>query len=146
MSFETACGSARWLGRDNMTAPVVRLHPFPIDWLTARCGGVCHIEPYTRQGLKELRAVPSIVCNDMETALDAWEWAFGADDAEMARFDIDAPPEAIRGYFEKQAIFAATRKVVAWERERRVHAGRHAHDRARSDLLGRRGIQGAFAS
>lgn len=118
-TITTACGRAHWLGRDNLTAPVVWLHASPFDWLEAGCEGAAHIHPVSRQALKELRAARVIACNDVETALEAWDWAFGADDAELGRFEIDANPEAIRDYFEQQARISAIREIALWERERR---------------------------
>jgi hypothetical protein len=71
-----------------------------MDWLEAGCVGVCHVDPYGRKALKELRNVESIQCNDIHTALEAWSWGFEADDDELARFDIDDSPGNIRSYFE----------------------------------------------
>jgi len=62
-----------WLGRENIAAQSVRLHAHPMDWLEAGCTGACHIALISRKALKELRAAKSIVCNDIEAALQAWD-------------------------------------------------------------------------
>jgi hypothetical protein len=98
--FETACCRAPWLGRENLAGPVVRLHSHPLDWLAAGGSGVCHIEPVSRKALKDLRSVATIERNCIHTALEAWDWGFGADDDELARFMIDDSLAAIRSYFE----------------------------------------------
>jgi hypothetical protein len=102
MSFARATCRASWLGRENLTLPVVRLHAHPMDWLEAGCAGVCHIEPVSRNALKHLRNAKRIECNDIHTALEAWDWGFGGDSEELARFEIDDTPYAIRSYFEEQ--------------------------------------------
>src|ERR1700737_3750048 len=60
MSFVRATCRAPWLGRENLTLPVVRLHPHPMDWLEAGCTGACHIEPTSRKALKDLRSAETI--------------------------------------------------------------------------------------
>ena len=100
-SFARATCRAKWIGR--VTGPVIRLHAHPMDWLEAGCTGVCHIEPISRKALKELRNVETIKCSDINTALSAWEWGFGGEDDELARFVIDDTPAAIRSYFEQEA-------------------------------------------
>jgi hypothetical protein len=97
MSFETACCKATWLGT---ITPTTRLHAHPIDWLESGCTGVCHIEPITRAALKDLQAATTIECNDVHTALEAWDWAFGGEDDELARFSIDDTPGNISAYYE----------------------------------------------
>jgi hypothetical protein len=101
MSYTRATCRAPWLGRENLTLPVIRLHAHPMDWLVD-CTGVCHIEPVSRKALKDLRSVATIECNDIHTALEAWGWAFGGDDNELSRFLIDDTPFAIRRYFEDE--------------------------------------------
>lgn len=102
MSFARATCRAPWLGRENLASPIVRLHAHPMDWLEAGCTGVCHIEPASRKALKDLRKVSTIECNDIYTALEAWDWGFGGDDDELARFVIDDSPFSIRSYFEDE--------------------------------------------
>jgi hypothetical protein len=102
MSFARATCRAHWLGRENLTLPVVRLHAHPMDWLEAGCIGVCHIEPISRRALKDLRNVATIECNDIYTALEAWDWGFSGDEDELHRFVIDDSPGNIRSYFEEQ--------------------------------------------
>jgi hypothetical protein len=109
-SFARATCRAPWLGRENLSLPVVRLHAHPMDWLEAGCTGVCHIEPGSRKALAELTDAASIECSDIHTALEAWDWAFGGEPEELARFDIDALPAAIRSYFEEQAQWCAASK------------------------------------
>jgi hypothetical protein len=111
-SFETACCRASWLGRDNIGGPVVRLHAHPLDWLEAGCTGVCHIEPITRAAFEELRGAESIECNDIYTALCAWDWGFDSDNEELARFSIDDTPESVRSYFEDEVIRHGMRAAV----------------------------------
>jgi hypothetical protein len=69
MSFVRATCRAPWLGRENLTLPVVRLHAHPMNWLESGCTGVCHIEPISRKALAELRNVETIECNDIHTAV-----------------------------------------------------------------------------
>jgi hypothetical protein len=97
MSFETACCKATWLGR---ITPTTRLHSHPMDWIESGCTGVCHIEPISRTALKDLQAATTIECNDIHTALEAWDWGFGADDDALARFSIDDTPGSISAYYE----------------------------------------------
>jgi hypothetical protein len=109
MSFARATCRASWLGRADLALPVVRLHAHPMDWLEAGCTGVCHIEPVSRKALKELRTATTIECNDIHTALEAWDWGFDGDRAcldslqALSRFVIDDTPIAIRNYFEREA-------------------------------------------
>jgi hypothetical protein len=111
-SFETACCRTSWLGREQLNLPVVRLHAHPLDWLESGCVGVCHIEPYSRAAFEELRGAESIESNDIYTALEAWSWAFDADDEELARFSIDDSPESIRSYFEAEVRRHGMRAAV----------------------------------
>jgi hypothetical protein len=99
-SFVRATGRARWLGT---ITPTTRLHSHPMDWLQAGCDGACHVEPISREALKDLAAATTIECNDIHTALEAWDWGFGGEDDELARFSIDDAPGSIRSYFEAQA-------------------------------------------
>jgi len=109
MTFARATCRAPWLGREYLALPVVRLHAHPMDWLKAGCTGVCHIEPISRRAFKELRTVETIECNDIYTALEAWDWGFDADRAnddaqqDLARFVIDDTSFNIRRYFEDEA-------------------------------------------
>jgi hypothetical protein len=103
MSFARATCRAAWLGRANLTGPVVRLHAHPMDWLEAGCAGACHIEPISRKALKDLRGAETIESNDIHTALDAWEWGFGGEDDALARFSIDDSAASIRRYFRDEA-------------------------------------------
>ncbi|MEH2485773.1 hypothetical protein [Bradyrhizobium sp. AZCC 2230] len=102
MSFDRVTCRAPWLGRENLAAPLVRLHAHPMDWLEAGCTGVCHIEPISRKALKELHSAETIECDDIYTALEAWSWAFGGEDEELSRFEIDDSPFAVRCYFEDE--------------------------------------------
>jgi hypothetical protein len=102
MSFARATCRARWLGREYLALPVVRLHAHPMDWLEAGYTGVCHIEPISRKSFKDLRTVETIECNDIHTALEAWDWGFDGEDDELNRFEIDDTPYAIRRYFEEE--------------------------------------------
>ncbi|WP_044585827.1 hypothetical protein [Bradyrhizobium sp. LTSPM299] len=102
MSFARATGRAPWLGRENLCLPVGRLHAHPMDWLESGCTGVCHIAPISRKALKELSLAATIEGNCIHTALEAWSWGFSDDDDELARFDIDDSPGAIRSYFEDE--------------------------------------------
>jgi hypothetical protein len=97
MSFETACCRAAWLGK---ITPTTRLHAHPMDWIESGCTGVCHIESVSREALKDLRAATTIECNDVHTALTAWDWGFGGDDDELARFVIDDSAAGICSYLE----------------------------------------------
>ena len=102
-SFGTVCGRAKWLGRDEIGGDdVVRLHTHPMDWLAAGCRGVCHIEPISRDALKDLCSVHGIVCSDIHTALEAWDWS-SSGDCEVGRWVIDDAPENILAYFDKLA-------------------------------------------
>lgn len=103
MSFARATCRAPWLGREYLALPVVRLHAHPMDWLEAGCTGVCHIESISRKALKDLHSAGTIECNDIHTALEAWDWGFGGEDDELKRFEIDDSPGSIRSYFEDEA-------------------------------------------
>ncbi|WP_156179991.1 hypothetical protein [Bradyrhizobium sp. LTSPM299] len=102
MSFDRITCRAPWLGREYLTLPVVRLHAHPMDWLESGCTGVCHIEPISRKALKDLSQATTIECNDIHTALEAWDWGFSDDDGKLARFVIDDSPFSIRSYFEDE--------------------------------------------
>jgi hypothetical protein len=114
MSFARATCRAPWLGRENLALPVVRLHAHPMDWLESGCTGVCHVEPISRKALAELRNVETIECNDIHTALEAWDWGFGADEDELARFAIDDTPASIRAYFEAEAKWRTAYLARDW--------------------------------
>jgi hypothetical protein len=105
MSFVRVTGRASWLGHENLTLPVVRLHAHPMDWLEAGCTGVCHLEPISHKALKDLSQAATIECSDIYTALEAWDWGFGGEDAELSRFSIDDSPLAIRRYFEEEVLW-----------------------------------------
>jgi hypothetical protein len=108
-SFARATCRASWLGRENLALPVVRLHAHPMDWLESGCTGVCHIAETSRKALKELRSATKIECNDVHTALEAWDWGFGGEDDALARFVIDDSPESIRQYFEDEVRWKTAR-------------------------------------
>jgi hypothetical protein len=118
MSFARATCRAPWLGRENLALPVVRLHTHPMDWLEAGCTGVCHIAETSRKALKDLRSATTIECNDIHTALEAWDWGFDADRAnpdapqDLARFLIDDSPESIRSYFEDEVRWRVRTSVA----------------------------------
>jgi hypothetical protein len=114
MSFARATCRTPWLGRANLTLPVVRLHAHPMDWLEAGCTGVCYIEPISRKALRELRGVTTIECNDIHTALEVWDWAFDGDEDELSRFLIDDSPLAIRCYFEDEVRWRTHHLARAW--------------------------------
>jgi hypothetical protein len=108
LTSRPVCSRANWLGRDNFGRDTtIRLHRDPLDWLAAGCEGVCHIEPVSRKALTELAAATTILCNDLPTALEAWEWGFGGAPDDLSRFEIDDEPESIRAYFERRALGAA---------------------------------------
>jgi hypothetical protein len=110
MSFARATCRAKWLG---IITPTTRLHPHPIEWVEAGCTSACHIEPISRAALKELRGAESILCNDIHTALCAWDWGFESDEDELARFTIDDTPGNIRCYFEDEVKWRTAQ--LAWE-------------------------------
>lgn len=116
MSFTLVTCRASWLGRKNLAQAVVRLHAHPMDWLEAGCVGVCHVAPISRKSLKELARAKTIECNDIETALEAWDWGFGGEDEELARFEVDDAPYAIQANYEREVRWHATRVVVEMER------------------------------
>lgn len=115
MSFARATCRASWLGRENLALPVVRLHAHPLDWLEAGCTGVCHIESVSREALAELARAATIECNDIGTALDAWDWAFGGEDDELARFSIDDSPGNISAYYEDDFRWRTASKEARYE-------------------------------
>jgi hypothetical protein len=102
-SFETACCRAKWLGRENLSNEVVRLHAHPMCWLKAGRTGACHVALISRQALKELRGAKTIECSDIHTALQAWDWGFGGDDEELSRFMIDDTAASVLRYIEINA-------------------------------------------
>ncbi|AHF86705.1 hypothetical protein RLEG3_18395 [Rhizobium leguminosarum bv. trifolii WSM1689] len=101
--FATVRQKAIWLGGDNIDGDEIRLHGCVSDWLDAGGEGCVFIDPQRRSPLKRLQSVGKILCSDVGTALEAWEWAFGADDNELGRFEIDDTPENIEAYFRAQA-------------------------------------------
>jgi hypothetical protein len=104
--FDRATKMAFWLGRDQICG-TVRLHTSPGEWLQAACAGVCHIEPVSRRALVDLQRCEKIICDDVRTALDAWEWGFSGRDEYLSRFEIDAPQEDVDAYFEAQGKLRA---------------------------------------
>ncbi|WFT94384.1 hypothetical protein QA633_40050 [Bradyrhizobium barranii] len=115
--FASVTCRASWLGRENLALPVVRLHAHPLDWLADGCTGVCHIALISRKALKELAAAGTIECNKIETALEAWDWGFGADEAELARFEVDDTREAIEAYYERQVCWHSELVAAKMRRE-----------------------------
>jgi hypothetical protein len=107
-SFEMVTHRAPWLGIENIKESV-RLHAHPLQWLKAGCTGACHVALISRAALKDLRNIESIVCNDIGTALEAWSWAFDADEAELSRFEVDDTPVSINEYYERAARWHAIR-------------------------------------
>jgi hypothetical protein len=107
LTFSLVCGRARWVGRDALAQRVVRLHRDPIDWLAAGCAGSCHVALISRKGLRELRSAEQILCDDVHTALEAWDWGFGANDKALSRFEVDAESWNIRDYFRTTASHRA---------------------------------------
>lgn len=116
MSFAMVTGRALWLGRENLVLPLVRLHAHPMDWLEAGCAGVCHVEPISRKALKELAQAKTIECDDIETALEAWDWGLGSDEAELVRFEIFDTPLAIQAYYESLVRWHGARVAADMER------------------------------
>jgi hypothetical protein len=74
MSYCMVTCRTPWLGRENIAAQSVRLHAHPLQWLKAGCTGACHIALISRKALKELTDATTIECNDIHTALEAWDW------------------------------------------------------------------------
>ncbi|MGY3294143.1 Zn-dependent oligopeptidase [Bradyrhizobium sp. LM3.6] len=87
-----------------------------MDWIESGCTGVCHIAPVSRKALKELAKAKTIECNDIETALEAWDWAFESNEAELARFEIDDTPHTIQAYYESLVRWHGVRVAVDMER------------------------------
>lgn len=98
---------AIWLGESQLSGKTVRLHASPLEWLQGGCVGVCHVSPIFRGGFEALRGVDEILCNDIYTAFEAWDWGFGSDPDALDRFVIDANPINIRTYFEELAYWRA---------------------------------------
>jgi hypothetical protein len=88
-SCETACCRAPWLGRDNLSDDVVRLYSHPLDWPDAGCTCVCHVALISRAAMKDLRAVKSVICDCIWTAMDAWGWIEDYGLAEHLEFECD---------------------------------------------------------
>ncbi|MBK1793543.1 hypothetical protein JHL21_03430 [Devosia sp. WQ 349] len=103
--YRTLLGWPEWLGADNLGAEVVRLHFSPLEWLEAGCAGVVQIHPFARAHFAALQGSSVIECADIELALEAWDFGFSGRDAELARFEIDAPKECIDYYFERCAYW-----------------------------------------
>lgn len=104
-------GRADWLGYDAIGYPEVRLHYSPFAWLEAGGVGVCNVHPHYRGHFKDLDVSERIVCDDIDTAMEAWEWAFGGSDDKLDRIVCDDDPENIKAYFERQAFWEASSKV-----------------------------------
>ncbi|WP_064696082.1 hypothetical protein [Rhizobium aegyptiacum] len=102
-TFATVRQKAIWLGGDNITGDEVRLHSSVERWLSAGATGCVYIDQQRRTPMKRLQAVTKIFCDDVELALEAWDWGFGADDAALDRFEIDDTPENIESYFKAMA-------------------------------------------
>jgi hypothetical protein len=112
VSFARATCRAPWLGT---IAPTTRLHSHPMDWLEAGCVGACHVEPISRKALKDLHTATTIKCNDIHTALEAWDWGFGGEDEELARFVIDDTPGNISAYYEDDFKWRSASKESRYE-------------------------------
>jgi hypothetical protein len=112
MSFARVTCCASWLGT---IEPTTRLHAHPLDWIAAGCTGCCHVALISRVALKELRAATTIECNCIHTALEAWDWGFGGEDEELARFEIDDTAASIRQYFEDEVTRHAMRVAMDLE-------------------------------
>jgi hypothetical protein len=64
------------------------------------------------------RSAEVIECNDIYTALQAWDWGFGGDDDELARFSIDDSAASIGAYYEDEFKWRTAR--IATELESRL--------------------------
>lgn len=104
--FGTVRQKAIWLGGDNIEGESVRLHSGVYEWLEAGATGCVYIDEQRRTPMKRLQAVHRVQCNNVALALEAWEWAYGAKDSELARFEIDDDSENIKAYFAAQAASA----------------------------------------
>lgn len=102
--WSRVCQAARWLGGDNIGDSVVRLHRQPLDWLAAGGAGIVNLHPYQRDHFPALKAAGRIECDEIELAIDCWDWS-GADDADLTRFEIDDDPENVEAYFRRSAGF-----------------------------------------
>ena len=100
------------MGGDNIDGDEIRLHTCVSDWLEAGATGCGYIDEQRRTPVKRLQAVKKIFCNDVAWALEAWDWAFGADNAALSRFEIDDTPENIEAYFLAQAQRRAITQVL----------------------------------
>ncbi|MFF0919113.1 hypothetical protein ACFYE8_05350 [Rhizobium leguminosarum] len=110
--FTTIRQKAIWLGGDNIEGDEVRLHRCVSEWMEAGGEGCVYIDPQRRTPLKRLQAVGKILCSDVGTALEAWEWGFSAQDDYLSRFDIDDTPENIEAYFQAQAARRAVTQAL----------------------------------
>lgn len=108
---ETVTGHGRWLGEKQLSSSTVRLQASPLAWLRSDCTGVCNVQRTSRRAFEDLSGAQAILCDDVHTAFEAWEWGFGADPNALSRFVIDAPAPAIRAYFEKEAFWRAVVRV-----------------------------------
>ncbi|PCD66796.1 hypothetical protein [Rhizobium phaseoli] len=117
--FGTVRQKAIWLGGDNIEGESVRLHVAAYDWLKAGTDGCVYIDVQRRTPLKRLQSVGKILCNDVAWALEVWDWAFGADEAALQRFEIDDTSDNIEEYFKAQA----QRQVIS-EAINKKHPGR----------------------
>ncbi|MDK1489361.1 hypothetical protein QN219_04730 [Sinorhizobium sp. 7-81] len=103
LEFATIRQKAIWLGGDKISGDSVRLHTSALEWLEAGATGCVYVDPQRRTPLKRLQTVDKIHCNNVAWALEVWDWAFGADDAALERFEIDDDADNIREYFVAQA-------------------------------------------
>jgi hypothetical protein len=106
---DTETASTPWAGKDNMCAPVVRLHANLSEWLAAGCTGVCNLARTSRRHMRDLSQADSIVCNCVYTALQAHDWG----KVELNRFTVDGPTD---WYFEDSARYEAVSTVEAERR------------------------------
>ena len=110
-SFRCMYERSDWLGSDHLGQPTVRLHRSPLSWLEAAGVGVANLHPYCRQHFKDLSKSDRIECDDIDAALEAWEWGFSARAVDLTRIDCDDTPENIAAYFDRQAFWSASAQV-----------------------------------
>ena len=70
---------------------------------------------FSRKALAELTAATTIECNDIHTALEAWDWGFGGEEDELARFVIDDSPGNISAYYEDDLKWRIASKEARYE-------------------------------
>lgn len=102
---------ADWLGADAIGLPEVRLQYSPFAWLEAGGTGVCNIHSHDRGHFRALALSDRILCDDIDTAMECWEWAFGGDDDKLERIVCDDDQDNIDVYFKRQAFWRASAKV-----------------------------------